>query len=91
MTINMRRAIEAVPPYKRAAAAVKFMSNFVKKHMKAERVRVDIGINNQFSKNSIKKPPVRIRVVCAKDDKNIVTISQIKTEPAGVKTENGNK
>ncbi len=80
MTINMRGAIEAVPPYKRAAAATKFISKFVKRHMKAERVRIDIKVNEKIFENSIKNPPIRIRVVCAKDDKNVVTVSPIKTE-----------
>lgn len=80
--INMRRAIEAVPSYRRASAGTKFISNFVKRHMKAQRVRIDVEVNDEIFKNGIQNPPTRIRVVCSKDDKNIVTVGLIKAEAA---------
>ncbi len=79
ITINMRKAIEAVPRYKRAAAASKFVSAFVKRHMKADIVSMDIGVNNEIFKNGMKNPPVRIRVSCSKDDNKKVTVSLIKS------------
>ena len=82
MTINLRRAIEAVPRYKRAAAAAKFMSQFVGRHMKAQRVRLEIPVNNELFKNSIKNPPTKMRVICSKDEKKVVTVSLIKAETA---------
>ncbi len=85
MTINLRKAISAVPRYKRASAAAKFMSQFVGRHMKADRVRIDIPVNNELFKNSIQNPPIRMRVICSKDDKKVVTVSLIKTETAGKK------
>lgn len=84
MTINVRGAIEAVPRYKKAAAAAKFISSFVKRHMKAQKVRLDVSVNNQLFERGIKNPPVRIRLACSKDDKNVVTVNLIKTEsPSG--------
>lgn len=85
MVINMRKAIEAVPRYKKAAAASKFMSSFVKRHMKAADVKLDVEVNNEIFKHGIKNPPTRLRVLCAKDDKNVVKIGLIKTEAAAKK------
>ena len=80
LTVNMRGAIEAVPRYKRAAAASKFLAKFVKRHMKAEKVRIDTQVNAALFQRSIKNPPIRMRVICSKNDKKEVTISLIKTE-----------
>jgi large subunit ribosomal protein L31e len=80
MTINMRKAMEAVPRYKKASAAVKFLSGFVKRHMKAQRVKVDLLVNNSMFERGIKNPPIKMRVICTKDDKNVVTVSLIKKE-----------
>jgi large subunit ribosomal protein L31e len=80
LNVNMRGAIEAVPRYKRAAAASKFLAEFVKRHMKAEKVRIDMQVNAALFQRSIKNPPTRIRVICSKDDKKEVTINLIKIE-----------
>jgi large subunit ribosomal protein L31e len=82
MMINMRKAIEAVPVYKRASAGVRFMSSFVKRHMKAQKVRIEMEVNDELFKNGIKNPPTRLRVVCSKDDKNVVTVGLIKSGAA---------
>ena len=89
MTINMRKAIEAVPSYKKAAAASKFVSAYVKRHMKAGVISMDISVNNEIFKNGMKKPPVTIRVSCSKDDNKKVTISLIKA--AQEQKKDGNK
>jgi large subunit ribosomal protein L31e len=80
MTVHLRKAMEGVPRYKKAAAAAKFLSKFVKKHMKASEVKMAIPVNDEIFKNGMQNPPVRIRVVCIKDDKNTVKIDVIKTE-----------
>ncbi len=77
MTINLRRGIEAVPPYRRAAAASKFVARFVKRHMKAEDTRIDVAVNDVIFRNGIKNPPVKIRLMCSKDETGIVTIKNI--------------
>ncbi len=89
MTINMRPAMEAVPVYRRAAAAVKFMQTFIKRHMKAEDVKIDIGVNDEVFKRGIKNPPTKIRVLCSKDDKKVVTVSLIKAAGESTPAENG--
>jgi large subunit ribosomal protein L31e len=80
MTVNMRRGIEKVPPYKRAAAAAKYLRSFIKRHMKAADVKLTQEVNNEIFSRGMKDPRVRIRVMCSKDDKKIVTVNLIRQE-----------
>ncbi len=80
MTVHLRKAIEGVPRYKKASAAVKFLSKFVKKQLKAKEVKIAIPLNEELFKNGMQNPPVKIRVVCIKDDKNTVKVDVIKTK-----------
>ncbi len=78
MVINMRDGIEKVPSYKRAAAAAKYLRAFVKRHMKAAEVKITNEVNDEIFSRGMKDPRVKIRVMCSKDDKKIVTVSLIK-------------
>ncbi len=78
MTIHLRKAMEAVPVYRRAAAAVKFIGSFVKRHMKADKVKIDVSVNDEVFRSGVKNPPVRMRVLCSRDDKKVVTVSLVK-------------
>jgi large subunit ribosomal protein L31e len=78
MMVNMRRGIEKVPPYKRAAAGAKYLKAFVKRHMKAEDVKLSQDVNNEIFSRGMKDPRVKIRVMCSKDDKKIVTVNLVK-------------
>ena len=82
MTINLRRAMETVPEYRRAAASVRFIAAFVKRHMKAVDVKIDTSVNEEVFKHGMKRPPVRLRVMCDKDDKSAVRVGLVKTETA---------
>jgi large subunit ribosomal protein L31e len=78
MTVNMRRGIEKVPPYKRAASGTKYLKAFVKRHMKAVDVKIMQEVNNEIFSRGMKDPKTKIRVMCSKDDKKIVTVNLIK-------------
>ncbi|MCL4398879.1 MAG: 60S ribosomal protein L31 [Candidatus Parvarchaeota archaeon] len=78
MMVNMRRGIEKVPPYKRAAAAAKYLKAFVKRHMKADDVKLGQDVNDEIFSRGMKDPKAKIRVMCSKDDKKIVTINLVK-------------
>ncbi len=78
ITVNMRRGMEKVPPYKRAAAGVKYLKAFVKRHMKAEEVKIMQDVNDEVFSRGMKDPKTKIRVMCSKDDKKVVTVNLIK-------------
>lgn len=77
MTIHLRKAMERVPPYKRSGSAAKFVRTFVLKHMKAKGVSIDNEVNDEIFKKGGKNPPVRIRVMCSKNDEGKVSVKLI--------------
>ncbi len=78
LMVNMRKGIEKVPPYKRAAAASKYLRVFIKRNMKAESVKLSQDVNNEIFSRGMKDPKTKIRVMCSKDDKKIVTVNLVK-------------
>ncbi|MCL4399530.1 60S ribosomal protein L31 [Candidatus Parvarchaeota archaeon] len=88
ITVNMRKAIESRPMYKRADAASGFLREFIKRHMKAKEVKIDTHVNDAIFKNGMKNPPSRIRVICSKDDKQTVKVNLVGSKE---KKADGNK
>ncbi|EFD92567.1 MAG: Ribosomal protein L31e [Candidatus Parvarchaeum acidophilus ARMAN-5] len=78
ITVNMRRGMEKVPPYKKAAAGAKYLRAFIKRHLKATDVKISQDVNNEIFSRGMKNPRPSIRVMCSKDDKKIVTVNLIK-------------
>ncbi|WP_309492871.1 50S ribosomal protein L31e [Candidatus Hecatella orcuttiae] len=66
------RVWNAPRPY-RTPKAVKALKDFIKKHMKVDRVRVDGKLNQFIWGRSIEKPPRKIRVRVTKDRKGVAT------------------
>jgi large subunit ribosomal protein L31e len=65
--IPLRREVQKVPRYKKAKKAVKFIKQFLAKHMKVEerdtkKVKVDIFLNNEVWFRGIRKPANKIKV-----------------------------
>ncbi len=66
------RCVLKVSRYKRTPKAVKEIREFLKKHMKAEEVVIGQGLNEFIWKDSIAKPPKRVKVHALKDKEGIV-------------------
>lgn len=66
-TIPLRDAYDK-PRTKRAKIAVNIVKNFLKKHMKSEKVNIGKSINEEVWKRSIQKPPRRVRVHAVKEE-----------------------
>ncbi len=79
LNINLRRAKERVAPYKSSGSAAKFVRTYVSRHMKAKEVSIDNEVNNEIFKKGGKNPPVRLRVMCSKDDSGKVSVKLIGT------------
>jgi Ribosomal protein L31E len=79
LVVHFRRATERGPSYKKARYAVKFLEQYVKKHMKAKEVKINQEVNNAIFINGSKNPPMRIRVACSKDDKGVVSVKPVKS------------
>ncbi len=80
ITVNMRRAIEKGPSYKRGKFAIKYLREFIGKHMHASTVKIEHDVNELIFQDGIKNPPIKIKVICSKDDKGVVSVKLVKAE-----------
>ena len=84
--IPLRKDFLKVPLYKRTKRAISSLRDFVKRHMKAEDVKIGKYLNLELWKHGIKNPPHHVKVKCSKDDKGVV-IAELEGAPAEKKEE----
>jgi len=56
----------------RAAKAVRVVQEFLKKHMKADDIKIDQSVNEKIWERGIQKIPSKIKVKAVKDDDGVV-------------------
>jgi len=69
-TIPLREAYDK-PRTTRAKIAVNIVKDFLKKHMKSEKINIGKSINEAVWKRGIQKPPRRVRVHAVKEEDTI--------------------
>ncbi len=85
--VPLRKEFLKTAPYKRAKRAVNTLRDFLKRHMKAEKVSVSNYLNNKLWSHGIKRPPHHIKVTATKDkDGNVVASMVGEPKPAAKKT-----
>ncbi len=79
-TINLYKEWKKVHIWKRTKKCIKAIREFIAKHMKAnvEDVKIDMWVNIEIWKNSIKNPPRKIRIKAIKDEKGIVKVELLE-------------
>lgn len=75
-TIPLRKA-QYVQRWKRAPKAVRIVKEFVKRHMKADDVKLAQEVNEALWARGIKKPPLKIKVKALKDKEGKVEVRMI--------------
>ncbi len=68
------REVREKARYKRAAKAMDLIREFVERHMKTERVRIDGGLNKKVWARGAKKPPSRVRIRAVKKEDGSVEV-----------------
>jgi len=71
--VPLSRAKEA-PRYARSKKAISVLREFVRKHMKSEKIVIDPKLNEIIWKRGARKPPSRIRVKVVKEDDGTVKV-----------------
>jgi len=62
----------------RTPKAVKYVRDYVKKHLKPEDVKIDEAINEFIWQRGIEKPPAKIHVRVIKDKEGVATVYPVK-------------
>ena len=70
-TIPLRHA-KNVPRSIRAPRAIRFVKEFLQKHMKSEEIIIHSSINEKIWERGIQKIPSKIKVKAEKNDKGVV-------------------
>lgn len=71
-TINLGKRLLKVSRQEKSKKAIRTIRNFLKKHMKSERIKLDKSITENVWKSGDQKPPNKIRIKATKDDEGIV-------------------
>jgi large subunit ribosomal protein L31e len=72
--VPLRKGFQNTPRHKRAKKAVKVLREFMKKHMKADRVVLGQHVNDEIWKHGIKNPPHHVEVTAEKLDDGTVRV-----------------
>ncbi|RLI71955.1 50S ribosomal protein L31e [Archaeoglobales archaeon] len=69
-SIRLRQKMKKYPRWLRAKKSVKYIRNFLSKHMKADinNVKLDASINEKIWERGSQKPPARLRIRAVKFD-----------------------
>jgi large subunit ribosomal protein L31e len=65
------RDVKRVPRTKRSRKAMRYIREFIQKHMKAEDVIIDQSINEKVWERGIEKIPSKIKVKAVKEDETV--------------------
>ncbi|AEA47760.1 50S ribosomal protein L31e [Archaeoglobus veneficus] len=73
-SLRLKHKMKRYPRWLRAKKAVKYVRNFLSKHMKVEpdKVKIDASINEKIWERGAQKPPTRIKIRAVKFDDGIV-------------------
>jgi len=78
-SIRLRQKMKKYPKWLRAKKAVKYVRNFLSRHMKVEpeNVKIDKSVNEKIWERGSQKPPARIRIRAVKFDDGIVEVELV--------------
>ena len=73
-SLRLKHKMKRYPRWLRAKKAVKYVRNFLSKHMKVEpeNVKLDASINEKIWERAAQKPPAKIKIRAVKFDDGIV-------------------
>lgn len=69
------RDVKNVPRTIRSPRAIRYVKEFIKKHMKTEDVLIDASVNEKIWERGIQKIPPKIKVKATKDEDGLVEVT----------------
>jgi large subunit ribosomal protein L31e len=73
-SIRLKHKMKRYPRWLRAKKAMKFIRNYLSRHMKVEpdKIRIDPSINEKVWERGAQKPPAKIRIRAVKFEDGVV-------------------
>lgn len=72
------RDVKRVPRTIRSPKAVRLVREFLKKHMKAENIKIDNSVNEKIWERGIQKVPPKIKVKATKEEDGSVSVTLVE-------------
>jgi large subunit ribosomal protein L31e len=71
------KEVKNVPRTKRAPRAVRYVRDFIKKHMKADDIKIDDTVNKKIWERGIEKIPPKIKVKAIEEEDGSVSVTLV--------------
>ena len=72
------RDVKKVPRTIRSPRAVRYVKEFLKRHMKSENIKLDSSVNEKIWERGIQKIPPKIKVKAVKEEDGSVSVSLVE-------------
>ncbi len=72
------RDVKNVPRTIRSPSAVRYVRDFIKRHMKTYEVIIDASVNEKIWERGIQKIPPKIKVKATKDEDGLVEVTLVE-------------
>ena len=72
------REVKNVPRTIRSPRAIRYVKEFIERHMKAEDVKLDASVNEKIWERGIQKIPPKIKVKAVKDEDGSVEVTLVE-------------
>lgn len=80
ITINLRKGLKESPRWNRARKSVADLRRILRKHTKAEKIKIDKKINEAIWKKSIERPAHKLRLKITKTDAKTAKIELLEAK-----------
>ena len=81
-TINIRKEVLEKPRWERSKHAVRAVREFLKRHMKSDKIKLDNSITKAIWTRGATKPLNKIRIKAEKDEEGVVTARLFESSEA---------
>jgi len=72
------KEVKNVPRTIRSPRAVRYVKEFIKRHMKTDDVKIDASLNEKIWERGIQKIPSKIKVKACKDEDGTVAVTLVE-------------
>jgi len=72
------KEVKNVPRTIRSPRAVRYVKEFIKRHMKTDDVKIDAPLNEKIWERGIQKIPPKIKVKARKDENGTVAVTLVE-------------
>ena len=72
------RKVKNVPRTIRSPRAIRYVKEFIKRHMKTDDIKIDASVNEKIWERGIQKVPPKIKVKAVKDEDGSVAVTLVE-------------